>query len=168
MNRKIAPVKPDYAHTVATDKRIKTPTGRLVQVAALVWRDNGGKLEVLVITSRGTGRWIIPKGWPQVGKTLPQAALREAYEEAGVRGAVATRPIGSYCYEKTDLPPETDCAFTVDVFPVHFSHQEKHYPERGERQGKWVTPTEAAEYVDEPELKAILRGFAMASKIAAE
>ncbi|WP_110749354.1 NUDIX hydrolase [Phyllobacterium leguminum] len=161
-------MKSDFAQTIATDKRIKAPSGRLLQVAALVWRDNHGKLEVLLITSRGTGRWIIPKGWPQVGKTLPQAALREAYEEAGVRGAVAVRPVGSYCYEKTDLPPEADCAFTVDVFPVHFSHQEKHYPERGERQGEWMSPKEAAKRVDEPELKAILRRFAMATNMAAQ
>jgi 8-oxo-dGTP pyrophosphatase MutT (NUDIX family) len=168
MKWKDATVKQDPCTIVATDKRIRTKSGRLMQVAALVWRDNNGKLEVLVITSRGTGRWILPKGWPQVGKTLSQTALREAFEEAGVRGAVSVRPIGSYNYEKTDLPPEADCAFTVDVFPVHFSHQEKDYPECGERQGEWVTPDEAAKRVDEPELKAILRGFGVTSRMAAE
>ncbi|MBB2970642.1 NUDIX hydrolase [Phyllobacterium phragmitis] len=161
-------MKMDPAHIIAKDKRIETPAGRLRQVAALVYRYHDGRPEVLVITSRGTGRWILPKGWPQVGKTLSQAALREAYEEAGVRGAVALQPIGSYGYEKTDLPPEANSAFTVDVFPVLFSHQERNYPERGERQGEWVTPEEAAERVDEPELKAILRTFGAARALAAE
>ncbi|GGA81950.1 hypothetical protein GCM10011491_06670 [Brucella endophytica] len=158
----------DLATTVATDKRMRTPTGRWLQVGALVWRDNSGRLEVLLITSRGTGRWIIPKGWPQVGKTLPQAALREAYEEAGVRGTVATRTVGSYPYEKSDIPHDTDSAFIVDVFPVHFSHQEQDYPEYGERRAEWMSPEEAAARVDEPELKTILRGFGMSSQMAAE
>lgn len=161
-------MKHDPAYIIAKDKRIETPSGRLRQVAALVYRFHDGRLEVLVITSRGTGRWIIPKGWPQVGRTLSQAALREAYEEAGIRGAVALQPIGSYTYEKNDLPPDANGAFMVDVFPVHFSHQEKNFPERGERQGEWVTPEEAAERVDEPELKVILRSFGAASAIAAE
>ncbi|KXF77210.1 DNA mismatch repair protein MutT [Paramesorhizobium deserti] len=158
----------DPAHIIARDKRIETPSGRLRQVAALVYRYHDGRMDVLLITSRGTGRWIIPKGWPQVGRTLSQAALREAYEEAGVRGAVALQPIGSYTYEKTDLPPQANGAFTVDVFPVHFSHQEEKFPERGERQDEWVTPEEAAERVDEPELKALLRSFGAARAMAAE
>ncbi|RCS24529.1 NUDIX domain-containing protein [Phyllobacterium salinisoli] len=147
---------------------METPSGRLRQVAALVYRHHDDRLEVLLITSRGTGRWILPKGWPQVGRTLPQAALREAYEEAGVRGSVSTRVIGSYAYEKTDLPPKTNRGFMVDVFPVHFSHQEKNFPERGERHGEWMTPEEAAERVDEVDLKGILRAFGASSKIAAE
>ncbi|PRD41113.1 DNA mismatch repair protein MutT [Phyllobacterium phragmitis] len=147
---------------------METSSGRLRQVAALVYRYHDGRLEVLLITSRRTGRWVLPKGWPQVGRTLSQAALREAYEEAGVRGAVATRPLGSYAYEKTDLPPEANSAFTVDVFSVRFSHQEKKFPERGEREDEWVTPEEAAERVDEPELKSILRTFGAAQNMAAE
>ncbi len=85
---------------VATEKRILTPSGRLQQVAALVYRYEAHELQILVITSRGTGRWIIPKGWPQVGRTLADTAAREAYEEAGVRGEISSQPIGSFDYCK--------------------------------------------------------------------
>jgi len=79
-------VKTQAKKFVATEKRILTPSGRLQQVAALVYRYEAEERQVLVITSRGTGRWVIPKGWPQVGRTLAETAAREAYEEAGVRG----------------------------------------------------------------------------------
>ncbi len=89
-------MKSQAKQLIATEKRILTPSGRLQQVAALVHRRDMGALKVLVITSRGTGRWIIPKGWPQVGRTLAETALREAYEEAGIRGEVSPIPIGSF------------------------------------------------------------------------
>jgi hypothetical protein len=87
-------VKTQAKKFVATEKRILTPSGRLQQVAALVYRYEAHELQILVITSRGTGRWIIPKGWPQVGRTLADTAAREAYEEAGVRGEISSQPIG--------------------------------------------------------------------------
>ncbi|MFQ0813793.1 DNA mismatch repair protein MutT [Brucella anthropi] len=144
---------------IATEKRILTPSGRLQQVAALVYRRDMGTLKVLVITSRGTGRWIIPKGWPQIGRTLAQTALREAYEEAGIRGEVSPAPIGSFCYCKTDLPPERINQFTVAVFPVQFTGQENDWPERDQRICEWVSPQEAAKRVEETELKQILHQF---------
>jgi 8-oxo-dGTP pyrophosphatase MutT (NUDIX family) len=58
------------------------------------------RTEVLLVTSRDTRRWIIPKGWPQKGKAPHRAAAREAFEEAGVVGAVGRRPVGSFAYEK--------------------------------------------------------------------
>ena len=73
-------------------------------MGALVYRLKNDAVEFLLITSRGTGRWIIPKGWPMPGRTLAQAALREAYEEAGIRGIVETSSIGSYQYYKCDMP----------------------------------------------------------------
>jgi len=68
-------VKSQAKQLIATEKRILTPSGRLQQVAALVHRRDMGALKVLLITGRGTGRWIIPKGWPQVGRTLAETAL---------------------------------------------------------------------------------------------
>lgn len=152
---------------IATEKRILTPTGSLQQVAALVYRRAKDGLQVLVITSRGTGRWIIPKGWPQVGRTFAETALREAYEEAGVRGEVAETPIGSYGYCKLDLPPERINQFTVAVFAVRFTGQEKNWPEREQRQCEWVSPVEAANRVEEPELKQILRTFGDSALVVA-
>lgn len=118
-----------------------------------------GALKVLVITSRGTGRWIIPKGWPQVGRTLAETALCEAYEEAGIRGEVSPTPIGTFCYCKTDLPPERINQFIAAVFTVQFTRQEKDWPERAQRICEWVSPQEAACRVEETELKQILNQF---------
>ncbi len=152
-------MKPQSRQAVVKEKRILTQSGRLQQIAALVYRRDGGALRFLVITSRGSGRWIIPKGWPQVGRTLAETALREAYEEAGVRGAVWPEPVGDYSYSKTDLPPGQLNHFTVAVYAVEFSDQEKNWPERDQRVCEWVSPEEAARRVDEDELRQILRGF---------
>lgn len=144
---------------VATEKRILTPSGRLQQVAALVYRYEAHELQILVITSRGTGRWVIPKGWPQVGRTLAETAAREAYEEAGVRGEISPQPIGSFDYCKSDLPPECINQFTVAVYALHFIERAKDWPERDQRICEWVSPLEAAERVDEVDLKRILLDF---------
>lgn len=152
-------MKSQASQLIATEKRILTPSGRLQQVAALVHRGDMGALKVLVITSRGTGRWIIPKGWPQVGRTLAETALCEAYEEAGIRGEVSPTPIGTFCYCKTDLPPERINQFIAAVFTVQFTRQEKDWPERAQRICEWVSPQEAACRVEETELKQILNQF---------
>ena len=66
-----------------------------VQVAALPWRPSSRGIEIMLVTSRGTGRWVLPKGWPEKAETLSQAAEREAGEEAGITGGIARQPIGS-------------------------------------------------------------------------
>jgi 8-oxo-dGTP pyrophosphatase MutT (NUDIX family) len=130
---------------------------RRLQVAALCYRRDENGVEVLLITSRGTGRWIIPKGWPIDGKDAPGAALQEAWEEAGVRsGRVTSEAVGIYCYEKelsTGLPVPVETL----VFAVEVGQMESDYPEVGERQRKWVSPAAAAKMVQEPQLQQILR-----------
>lgn len=132
---------------------------RRLQTAALCYRRHEGAAQVLLITSRGTGRWIIPKGWLMRGKNASEAAATEAWEEAGVRpGKRARRPIGSYRYDKTadsglPLPVETL------VFPIEVRALADDFPEACERRRRWVTPEEAAQMVDEPELKRILAAF---------
>jgi 8-oxo-dGTP pyrophosphatase MutT (NUDIX family) len=129
------------------------------QVAALCYRDARDGKEVLLITSRDTGRWIIPKGWPMRGKTDAQAAAIEAWEEAGVKSAnVECDPIGSYEYDKMQddgvaLPVETQ------VYSVEVDRLAKMFPEVSERDRAWVSPNEAADMVDEPELKALLNSL---------
>ncbi|MEN8839692.1 MAG: NUDIX hydrolase [Octadecabacter sp.] len=129
-----------------------------LQVAALCTRGTGDDKEVLLVTSRGTGRWIIPKGWPIRGLASSQTALQEAWEEAGVKGATAkSDPIGSYGYDKTmgsglPIPIETL------VYSVSVNELENDFPEAGQRERRWVSPSEAANLVDEPELKSILNG----------
>lgn len=128
-----------------------------VQVAALCFRNHAGKKEVLMVTSRGTGRWILPKGWPIKGKDGAESALQEAWEEAGVKeGHIEGQPIGTFSYEKelkTGLPVPVQ-TFVYTVEDVQLSDQ---YPEAHQRQRKWFTPQEAANRVREPELQALLR-----------
>lgn len=133
---------------------------RLLQVAALCVREGQHGTEVLLLTSRGTGRWILPKGWPQKGTDEPGAALAEAWEEAGVQRAdVSREPIGRYrSVKRSETGLEEPCE--VIVFRVDVRRMTDDYPESGERTRLWVSPLEAAERVDEPDLKTILRDFA--------
>ena len=129
------------------------------QVAALCYRGAGEGKEVLLITSRDTGRWIIPKGWPIRGKNGPQSAMQEAWEEAGVReGTSIGDAIGSYTYEKRQ---NSGWSFPVEtmVYPVSVEKIEDDFPEVKQRQRKWFRPAEAANLVHEAELKTILRSM---------
>lgn len=127
------------------------------QVGALVHRVGRTGTVVLMITSRETRRWIIPKGWPHLGLSLPKSALREAWEEAGVRGRVARHPIGTYTYDKRMVNGAVPCS--VLVFPVQFMSQDASWPETGMRDLVWLSPEEAAARVEEAELAAILAAF---------
>jgi 8-oxo-dGTP pyrophosphatase MutT (NUDIX family) len=130
---------------------------RRVQVAALCCRETKKGPKVLMVTSRGTGRWIIPKGWPIPGKDGAQTALQEAWEEAGVRkGTVTGDPVGVFRYDKelkTGLPVPVQ-TFVYTIRDVELSDQ---YPEAHQRRRKWVSPRDAANMVREPELQNILR-----------
>lgn len=127
-----------------------------LQVGALCLDPKTGK--VLLITSRGTGRWVIPKGWPMEGRTLPGAAAREAWEEAGVEGRILHEEIGRYSYDK-DQNKGFSVPVEVRVFPLHVEKCTKSFPEADERIRRWFTPNEAARMVAEPGLKKILRGL---------
>lgn len=132
------------------------------QVAALCRREGKRGTEVLVITSRGSGRWIIPKGWPIAGMSDAQSALTEAWEEAGVRDAVvAPQPIGRYSYVKRPDGTDTQPPLTIetDVYPMTVGTLARRYPEVGQRRRRWVSPTRAARLVEEPGLRAILRNM---------
>lgn len=131
------------------------------QVAALCWRKVKGEREVLLITSRDTGRWIVPKGWPIAGLTDVQSALREAWEEAGVRAeAEKARPCGKYRYEKVMKDGQT-VLLEARLFKVRLRAGDlaDRYPEAGQRQRLWVRPKKAAQMVEEPDLQEILRAF---------
>jgi 8-oxo-dGTP pyrophosphatase MutT (NUDIX family) len=130
-----------------------------LQVAALCWRPSGKGLRVLLITSRDTGRWVIPKGWPMRNRSEAEAAAREAYEEAGVSGEAATRSIGFYTYRKV-IAPGRAIPCVVRVYPLRVREMLTKYPETGQRRVKWFVPDKAARKVDEPELAELIRGFA--------
>jgi 8-oxo-dGTP pyrophosphatase MutT (NUDIX family) len=128
-----------------------------LQVAALCHRGEGEAREYLLVTSRDTGRWIIPKGWPIRGLKSNEAALQEAWEEAGVRNSRATaEPVGTYTYNKRqstglEIPVETL------VYAVEVEDLSEKFPEAHQRTRKWVKADEAAEMVNEAELKSIFR-----------
>jgi 8-oxo-dGTP pyrophosphatase MutT (NUDIX family) len=146
-------------------KPVMKPTKKSVlnpkrQIAVLPWRPavEEGRVEVLLVTSRETRRWVIPKGWPMKGLASNMAAAREAYEEAGVQGYTAMDPIGTYLYDKRmakGRPKRTE----VVVYPFHVSLELDAWPEMFERERLWTTPEDAALKVDEPELKALILAF---------
>ncbi len=127
-----------------------------VQYAALPYRFSGRSREVMLVTSRETRRWIIPKGWPQKGKAPHHSAAREAYEEAGVVGAMARRPLGSFEYEKR-VKDGRVIICEVYVFPLQVKRQNKKWPERRQREVKWVSASRAANWIKEPMLRTIIR-----------
>ncbi|MCV2893513.1 NUDIX hydrolase [Lentibacter sp. XHP0401] len=129
-----------------------------LQVAALCYKplENSDDKEILLVTSRDTGRWIIPKGWPIDGKNAPEAALQEAWEEAGVRkGKVTGKALGLYNYDK-ELKGGLPVAVETLVFPVQVTEMRDEYPEASQRTRKWVSPAEAANMVREPQLQDML------------
>lgn len=130
-----------------------------LQVGALCWRRaKSGEIKILLITSRDTGRWVIPKGWPMRKRTEAEAAAREAYEEAGVQGVIAARSIGLFTYPKgIGKGLRRICA--VRVFPLQVKVMLKEYPETGQRRIKWFARDKAARKVGETELAAMIRAF---------
>ena len=130
------------------------------QYGALCYRvkKKRSAVEILLITSRDTGRWVIPKGWPMDGKSASAAAAREAWEEAGVKGVVDNEPIGNYHYMK-GLPEGLKVDCRVRVFALVVDDICKNFPEKGERQAEWVDCAEAASRVQEPGLKTLILAF---------
>lgn len=140
--------------TLSNDALFTEP---LQQVAALCWRA-GPNLEVLLITSLSTRRWIVPKGWPMEGLSLAQAAAREAAEEAGVIGQADETPLGHYHYMK-EKKDGSALPCRVSVFALAVSGQRPHWAEEGARELAWLPLEEAAQRVSEPGLARILREF---------
>lgn len=115
-------------------------------------------VEVLLVTSRGTGRWVLPKG--NLSKRLPPhaAAAREAHEEAGVEGAIGAAPVGAYRYHKL-LDSGVSRLVDVDVYPFAVTVELDDWPERAERERRWFARADAAAAVDEADLAALIRDF---------
>lgn len=131
---------------------------RKIQFAALPYRQGEAGLEVLLITSRETKRWVIPKGWPMKDKKPYEAAAQEAFEEAGLKGEVGRRAVGVYHYDKR-LKNGSEKPVEVQVFPLKVEQERDAWPEQDERTRRWFAPAEAAAGVDEPELKALIAAF---------
>ncbi|WP_407530393.1 NUDIX hydrolase [Methylobacterium oryzisoli] len=130
------------------------------QVAALPVRQaEDGTLEVLLVTSRETRRWIAPKGWPMKGRKPHRAAAIEAREEAGVVGRISKTPAGYYTYNKR-LADGGAVPCRVAVYLLIVTKHLDSWPEQGQRDVQWVSNEAAAMLVEEPELAALIRDLA--------
>jgi 8-oxo-dGTP pyrophosphatase MutT (NUDIX family) len=131
-----------------------------LQFAALPWRiGEGGLREVMLLTSRETHRWVVPKGWPMKGRKPAEVASQEAYEEAGLIGRmVGKRPLGSFHYEKRLAKKAIVCE--VQVFLFRVERQLDDWPEKGQRECRWFDANEAVALVEESGLAEILDRFA--------
>jgi 8-oxo-dGTP pyrophosphatase MutT (NUDIX family) len=125
----------------------------------------GTEPRVLLVTTRGAGRWVIPKGWAEPELPPHALAAREAFEEAGILGATMEGAIGLYRYRKR-MPNGRRATCTVEVFALHVAGFAHAWPEQGQRQARWFTPAEAAEQVEQPQLAQLLRGLALATAAA--
>ncbi len=129
------------------------------QIGALCYWSNDKNIKILLITSRRSKRWIIPKGWKVDMMSNRKSVALEAWEEAGVQGRVSKRSIGTYYYRKRSGKNDfLTCA--VRVFALDVKARKKKFPERGERKLKWVNLNTAIDLVTEPELKTVIKNFA--------
>jgi 8-oxo-dGTP pyrophosphatase MutT (NUDIX family) len=127
-----------------------------LQYAALPFRRRADlTIEVMLITSRDTGRWVIPKGWPVPKLTPRNSAAHEAREEGGIVGRIGERPIGRFHYDKR-LSDGSSTHCEVEVFALEVERQMKSWLEKDQRRTRWFAVAEAAVAVDEPELRALI------------
>ena len=134
---------------------VRRPTP--LQYAALCYRRKKGVVEILLITSRGTGRWILPKGWAMKKESEPGTAAQEAYEEAGVVGQIDPTALGTFEFDKWVHGMPVPC--TVQVYPLKVERLDDDFPEKDQRQRKWFSIEEAAAKVDEPQLQDLIKSF---------
>ena len=129
-----------------------------VQYAALPWRLKGDEIQILLVTSRRTRRWIIPKGWPMDGIKPTGVAAREAEEEAGITGEIDKTAVGHYAYMKA-LSDGREMPCRVEVFALKVTEERPDWDEMDARARRWCSVGDAAGAVVEPQLKMIIRRF---------
>jgi 8-oxo-dGTP pyrophosphatase MutT (NUDIX family) len=128
------------------------------QIAALPFRVRKAGVEILLITSRETKRWVIPKGWPMAGFKDYNSARVEAFEEAGVGGHMTRKCIGKFHYEKLRTT-NTKNTLRVDVYSLEVKTTLRNWPEKSERKRQWFPAEEAAALVNEKELRTLITKF---------
>jgi 8-oxo-dGTP pyrophosphatase MutT (NUDIX family) len=136
---------------------MKMDLAQPVQFAAIPFQRDAEGLRILLVTSRETKRWVLPKGWPAKKLAPHESAAREALEEAGVRGRPIARAAGEYIYFKRMRDHFVLCS--VMLYPLEVTEQLATWKEKGQREFAWMRPDEAALLVDEPDLATILRDF---------
>jgi 8-oxo-dGTP pyrophosphatase MutT (NUDIX family) len=118
--------------------------------------EKDGRIRILLITSRETKRWVVPRGNPMPGLTGAQSAAQEAWEEAGIRGGVSSVPLGTYSYDKR-LKAGGARSMQVELYRMLVTEEADSWPEKNQRERRWFDPAAAADAVDEPDLKQLLR-----------
>lgn len=120
---------------------------RLVPQASVIPVKDG---KVCLITSANGKRWIVPKGMVDPGFTLEEAALQEAWEEAGLRGTILPEALGTYRYAKWGLNLE------VTVFLMEVTVVMEEWPEAKIRCREWVSWQEAAQRLANEDLSQLV------------
>lgn len=129
------------------------------QYGAIAWRQSrSGELEILLVTSRERGRWIVPKGWPIKGETPAKVAALEAFEEGGVFGDVRSEPIGVYDYLKI-LRDGSTVLCRVVLFGIEVRGTLANWPEQSQRKRSWFTVSEAGRTVSDFQLAQVLKSL---------
>ena len=131
-----------------------------VQYGALPYRVSGGTVEILLITTRNSRRWIVPKGWPMAGVAPHVSAAREALEEAGVSGEIGREAIGSFRYFKQLKNGHVVVPCRVDVYPLKVTQEHKRWAEKDAREMRWCTVDVALAQITEPSLRKLIEKFA--------
>ncbi len=140
-------------------KSVRTNRAVRIQYGVLPYRiAQDGSPELLLVTTRETRRWIIPKGWPIKGLKPAKSAAREAYEEAGIRGTVSPKSIGRFSYQKR-LDDGGTVPCEVRVFPMLVKRQVEVWPERHERDVRWFEPDKALSAIKEVALRDLISLF---------
>ena len=137
----------------------QTSTSRYIQYAALPWRREKGAIEILLVTSLKTRRWIVPKGWPVDKLTPPECAAHEALEEAGVAGDMAEKALGTYRYKKLRKSGEI-LPCLVYVYAMEVQSRGRTWIEKKARESRWCSVAEAVERVADPGLRRLIVKFA--------
>jgi 8-oxo-dGTP pyrophosphatase MutT (NUDIX family) len=147
------------------DDRTAGDGGQPLQVAALPFElEESGAPRFLLITSRSSGRWIIPKGWPVRGLTLAESAAREAYEEAGVRGVAGDPELGRVI--AGGKPGRNRGGWPVIVYPLHVRSVLPRWPEQAQRRRLWLPRDEAAVAIGDSDLGRLIADADTARLIA--
>jgi 8-oxo-dGTP pyrophosphatase MutT (NUDIX family) len=129
------------------------------QFAAVPLMQQGDQVHVMLLTSRGTKRWVLPKGWAEQDLTGPEVAAKEAFEEGGLVGKVQLDSLGTYSYLK-EMPQAQAVPCQVEVFAMWVDQQLDEWPERAQRVRQWFSLSEAAEKVQESGLRLLLERLA--------
>ena len=134
----------------------------VVQYGALPWRRTPGGIQILLITTRNTRRWIVPKGWPDEGRDPHESAAQEAYEEAGVVGDVVGDVIGVFTHRK-QLKSGQMVACRIHVYPMEVTDVCDDWAEKSDRETKWCSVDEALHLVGDSGLRRIIAKFSRAT-----